>query len=822
MLQPIKSGRPLCRPVLAMLLAAALLLTLAPGALAGTGTARGVALNGPANPDHIEVGARVSFSGYVWDETRTPVSATVAFTASGGAWDNASLGAAPVSGAGFSNAWTAPATPGAYVLTATATAGGSSFSTNLTVHVTPHYPPPTGVPARIELTPTVRMVQPGQEVGFVGTVIGTDGNGVAWYGIDLQVVGGTPSLRWVTSGPGGTFTFRVVASAAGDPQIIVNAAGAVATVLIAPTTPTAPGPGQPPAGQPPVNLVGAVVLQAPAGVAAGSTATLSGRVFRPNGMGVAQNTVLLAFGAGAAPVSVLTQRDGSFAYQWQAPATAGMVTVTATAVIDASVVTGSAAVLVTSGVAGSLSLTPAATGVAVGGSTLLSGAVTDLQGSPMAGAVVDLSADAGQVPATVTTGADGRYQAAFTAPASPGLMTVSGAVHGSALAARAQIWVQAGPAATLTLAAAQPRVGAGARVTVSGSVSDAAGNPLPGVTVSLTATGGNLSDAALTTGAGGGFAATLAAPPQTGTVTVSAALADGKAGSSLSIAVVPGPPAALTLDTPELLLAPGAGAQLSGALHDALGNPIGGAPVRLAATAGRLNPDTLTTGADGSFRTLYHAPAAAGAVSVGAVLPGTPLAATLDLRVRVAQRPFTDLPTDHWAAAAVAELKLRDSTAGFPDGSFHPDAPVTRADLVRWLLDAAGVAPEPGESPFTDVPAGAVHAGYLRAAYRIGLLKGDGGKARPDDPLTRQEAAALLVRAAALSQPLPQPPAAPAFSDQDTIAAWAQPSVAAAAGNGLLQGDGDGSFRPQQTLTRAEAAVLVWRLHQRLTAAAGG
>ena len=58
--------------------------------------------------------------------------------------------------------------------------------------------------------------------------------------------------------------------------------------------------------------------------------------------------------------------------------------------------------------------------------------------------------------------------------------------------------------------------------------------------------------------------------------------------------------------------------------------------------------------------------------------------------------------------------------------------------------------------------------------------------------------------------------AAAAFSDQDQISEWAKESVAAITGAGIMNGMGDGTFRPQSTATRAQAAVILTKVHQRM------
>ncbi|MCL6647159.1 MAG: phosphodiester glycosidase family protein [Chloroflexi bacterium] len=202
--------------------------------------------------------------------------------------------------------------------------------------------------------------------------------------------------------------------------------------------------------------------------------------------------------------------------------------------------------------------------------------------------------------------------------------------------------------------------------------------------------------------------------------------------------------------------------------------------------------------------------------------PPSPPAATV--------QSFRDVPASFWAYGAIRELAALGVVDGLPDGSFRPVAPVTRAELVKMLLVAQGTGPAAGQPPFPDVTRGSWYAPWLEAAWQRKLLLGADGLALPERPVTRQEAALLLLRAAQLNGAQAGAPAAPAvpgagagtpqapagsslrFRDSGAIAPWALEGVEEAVRLGLLQGFPDGSFRPRANLTRAEAAVLVQRL----------
>ncbi|MBB6693227.1 glycosyl hydrolase 53 family protein [Cohnella xylanilytica] len=115
---------------------------------------------------------------------------------------------------------------------------------------------------------------------------------------------------------------------------------------------------------------------------------------------------------------------------------------------------------------------------------------------------------------------------------------------------------------------------------------------------------------------------------------------------------------------------------------------------------------------------------------------------------------------------------------------------------------------------FADVPADAWYAAEVAAAAKMGLANGrDGRTFDPNGAITREEMAAMAVKAAALlgGRELPAAGAA-GFADAAAISPWAERYVAAAAEWKLAQGRGQGLFAPQGTVTRAEAAQIAANL----------
>jgi len=164
---------------------------------------------------------------------------------------------------------------------------------------------------------------------------------------------------------------------------------------------------------------------------------------------------------------------------------------------------------------------------------------------------------------------------------------------------------------------------------------------------------------------------------------------------------------------------------------------------------------------------------------------------------------------DHWAAGEINFLAMQGIITGY-DGRFNPDKPITRAEFIKFLAAAKGLEPaQPtGErARFSDVPAAAWYYGYVEAAADAGIIKGNGGKFSPEEQITREEMAVMVIRAMGIED---EPQVELEFKDQAKISAWAKEAVALAIEMELIKGDGD-YFRPGNKATRAEAAVLVAR-----------
>jgi hypothetical protein len=174
---------------------------------------------------------------------------------------------------------------------------------------------------------------------------------------------------------------------------------------------------------------------------------------------------------------------------------------------------------------------------------------------------------------------------------------------------------------------------------------------------------------------------------------------------------------------------------------------------------------------------------------------------------------FKDLNVTHWAWKYIESLVAKEIIKGYPDQTFRPANNITRAEFATIAVRALGLTMEkPAVPTFADVGAEVWSYGYVEAAAKAGLVKGYENKFRPNDQITRQEIAAVVVRAmgkeneaqAKMGEKL-------TFADAGKIATWAKGYVAVAAAQGLIEGYPDQTFGPLKNATRAETAAMVYR-----------
>ena len=212
------------------------------------------------------------------------------------------------------------------------------------------------------------------------------------------------------------------------------------------------------------------------------------------------------------------------------------------------------------------------------------------------------------------------------------------------------------------------------------------------------------------------------------------------------------------------------------------------------------------------------------------------IAATATLSVSAAE--FTDI-SGHWAEATIIDLADRGIVNGVSATEFNPDGTVTRAEFLKMAMEVMGIGTVPFrkgeclETQSTDW-----YAPYLQSALDKGLIpdnmiagfnldvhrQEDGtikaiysGAFNGYIPITREEMAVIAqyvyqyTRNANTMRHMVEG-AKLRFSDSDSISGWAHEAVKLAYAQGFIDGMDDGTFSPNLTATRAQAATIISRM----------
>ncbi|MFZ5814412.1 MAG: tandem-95 repeat protein [Bacillota bacterium] len=181
---------------------------------------------------------------------------------------------------------------------------------------------------------------------------------------------------------------------------------------------------------------------------------------------------------------------------------------------------------------------------------------------------------------------------------------------------------------------------------------------------------------------------------------------------------------------------------------------------------------------------------------------------------------FTDVPTSHWGYSIVQQMAARQVIRGKTETLFEPDTPVTRAQVAAMLVRAMRLDKDERYAyVYSDIQRGDPLAGEIGGAVMAGLMMGyPDGTFHPDALITRQELAVVLTRlqvrlnlATGVESGLAAQRVA-ALQDLDSVAPWARQAVQNAIAQGLMTGRENGTFSPEGNTTRVEAATVVKRL----------
>lgn len=181
------------------------------------------------------------------------------------------------------------------------------------------------------------------------------------------------------------------------------------------------------------------------------------------------------------------------------------------------------------------------------------------------------------------------------------------------------------------------------------------------------------------------------------------------------------------------------------------------------------------------------------------------------LGAKAAGLPFSDVAQSIWYYPAVRYVYEKGLMTGVNADTFSPETTITRAQMAQIIYNMEGGKPAKSPSSFKDVPTN--HWSYKAVSWakENNIVKGyEDGSFKPNAPITRQDAVAILYRykikeaTANLSRNKYD-----GFKDRDQVAAYAQEPMAWAVDRGIVNGDNHKRLNPRNHMKRAEMAQIL-------------
>jgi len=171
---------------------------------------------------------------------------------------------------------------------------------------------------------------------------------------------------------------------------------------------------------------------------------------------------------------------------------------------------------------------------------------------------------------------------------------------------------------------------------------------------------------------------------------------------------------------------------------------------------------------------------------------------------------FNDIQ-NHWASEVIRKLAIKGIISGFPDGSFRPDAKMTRAEYAAFLVKAFNPTQKRLGKDFLDVAQNFWAYNVIQQAYRSKFLTGlPNNNFLPNKDLQRLEIMVSLVSGIGLTTG--DENALNFYTDRNSIPDWAKQKVAIATATQLVKGYKKNQLKPLRSATRAEVAVIVYQV----------
>lgn len=172
---------------------------------------------------------------------------------------------------------------------------------------------------------------------------------------------------------------------------------------------------------------------------------------------------------------------------------------------------------------------------------------------------------------------------------------------------------------------------------------------------------------------------------------------------------------------------------------------------------------------------------------------------------------FNDIKNVEWAKESIEALAEKGIINGKGDGKFAPNDSVTREEFVKIIIGAFELNDKDAKAEFSDVDTSRWSYTFIATANSLGIVTGDGKTFNPTGAMSRQDMAVVIWRTA---EKLGVKFSGDAidFSDADDISDYAKNAIESLTAAGVINGMGDGTFAPKSTVTRAQAAKVIYGL----------
>ncbi len=186
---------------------------------------------------------------------------------------------------------------------------------------------------------------------------------------------------------------------------------------------------------------------------------------------------------------------------------------------------------------------------------------------------------------------------------------------------------------------------------------------------------------------------------------------------------------------------------------------------------------------------------------------------------------FSDVKSDYWGADAIRQAAGQMLIRGYENGTFKPNAQITRAEYATVMLRAAGLMTQPGaDINYKDVQVGDWYYDVVSIATDLGIMTGYAdGSARSNNSITRAESMVIvsrLLKLEKLGEELSEEDVESilaGFLDNDKIPDWARKDIALCVKSSIIVGS-NGEIKAQDPLTRVQAAIISSRLSAAIAA----